>query len=90
MSTLQDMNFDFVAFHSEKDGLTDPDGSKALYSKSCAKHKTLTLLDSMWHYLTHEEGKSPRRLAKCHPAAHVRSTVQGCMCLTECPAPQAT
>jgi len=56
MSSIQQSKFDFIAFHSEKDMFTDPEGSKALYAKSCAKSKTLTLLDSMWHYLTHEDG----------------------------------
>jgi hypothetical protein len=73
MRSIQHSKFDFIAFHSEKDMFTDPEGSKALYAKSCAKSKTLTLLDSMWHYLTHEDGA-----AQLHSAACMRSgTRQG-------------
>mmetsp|Transcript_28713 Transcript_28713/g.80827 ORF Transcript_28713/g.80827 Transcript_28713/m.80827 type:complete len:332 (-) Transcript_28713:169-1164(-) len=53
---MPSMKFDFLAFHSENDGMTDPAGTRALYSKSVAQNKTLTSVDHMWHYLTKEEG----------------------------------
>lgn len=57
MGELENMAFDFIVFHSDDDGMTDPDGSHALYKKSCAKTKTMTSVNSMWHYLTKEDGQ---------------------------------
>mmetsp|Transcript_36433 Transcript_36433/g.86536 ORF Transcript_36433/g.86536 Transcript_36433/m.86536 type:complete len:322 (-) Transcript_36433:283-1248(-) len=56
MSELSQMKFDFIVFHSKQDTMTDPDGSRALYEKSKATSKTMTSVDSMWHFLTHEDG----------------------------------
>lgn len=46
----------FLCFHSERDTLTDPDGSKLLYARAKSADKTLKLVNQMWHVLTREDG----------------------------------
>ncbi|GBF91155.1 hypothetical protein Rsub_04824 [Raphidocelis subcapitata] len=46
----------FIAFHSENDTMTDPEGSKLLHALAKVEDKTLRLVNSMWHVLTREPG----------------------------------
>jgi esterase/lipase len=56
LAAMPDMEFDFIVFHSEDDGLCDPDGSRRLFASSKANSKMLSIVNQFWHNLTEEEG----------------------------------
>lgn len=56
MSTLENVSFPFIVFHSENDTMCDCDGSKELFKRASTKDKTLRLVNKMWHVLVREEG----------------------------------
>lgn len=45
----------FFVLHGEADTVTDPEVSKALYTKAGSKDKTIKLYPGMWHALTSGE-----------------------------------
>lgn len=56
MNNFNVVDVPFLAFHSERDTMTDPDGSKKLYKEASSKDKQLRLVNNMWHFLTKEPG----------------------------------
>lgn len=51
---MPNMDFPFLCFHSERDTMCDPSGSKRLYQASKSSDKTLRLVNDMWHALVKE------------------------------------
>jgi len=45
-----------LLFHSERDTMVDPEGSKALMALSASEDKTVRWVNDMWHVLTKEPG----------------------------------
>jgi acylglycerol lipase len=56
MARLEEVDFPFLAFHSEVDTMCDPAGSKALFLRARSADKALRLVNHMWHVLVKEAG----------------------------------
>lgn len=52
---MSSMDFPFLVFHSERDTMCDPDGSKRLFLTAKSKDKQLRLVNDMWHVIVKEQ-----------------------------------
>jgi acylglycerol lipase len=61
MAHLHDLKLPLLSFHSEKDTMTDPDGSRALMERASSSDKQLHWVNDMWHIITKEKGNERLR-----------------------------